>query len=73
MLPAFEHSVFYEYACADFLSYRYIQGFVTSLGVSNPFTFVVAFVGVQGLIEAIVCFILAGAISRALSAALHRI
>ena len=44
-----------------------------SLGVSNPFTFVVAFVGVQGLIEAIVCFILAGAISRALSAALHRI
>ena len=51
----------------------YIQGFVTSLGVSNPFTFVVAFVGVQGLIEAIVCFILAGAISRALSAALHRI
>ena len=25
----------------------YIQGFVTSLGVSNPFTFVVAFVGVQ--------------------------
>ena len=51
----------------------YIQGFVTSLGVSNPFTFVVAFVGVQGLIEAIVCFILAGAITRALSAALHRI
>ena len=51
----------------------YIQGFVTSLGVSNPFTFVLAFVGAQGLIEAVVCFILAGAISRALSAALHRI
>ena len=45
----------------------------TALGVSNPFTFVLAFVGAQGLIEAVVCFILAGAISRALSAALHRI
>ena len=51
----------------------YIQGFVTSLGVSTPFTFVLAVVGAQGLIEAVVCFILAGAISRALSAALHRI
>lgn len=58
---------------AIFYNTDYIQGFVTSLGVSNPFTFVVAFVGVQGLIEAVVCFILAGAISRALSAALHRI
>ena len=25
-LPAFEHSVFYEYACADFLSYRLYPG-----------------------------------------------
>ena len=51
----------------------YIQGFVTSQGVSNPYTIEEAYVGVQGLIEAIVCFILAGAISRALRAALNRI
>ena len=25
-LPAFEHAVFYEYACADFLSYRLYPG-----------------------------------------------
>ncbi len=49
---------------------EYIQGFVQALGVSNPFTFVVAFVGVQGLIEAAVCFVIAGAVSRALGAAL---
>ena len=55
-----------------FYNTDYIQGFVSALGVSNPFTFVVAFVGVQGLIEAVVCFVLAGAISRTLGAALHR-
>ena len=56
-----------------FYNTEYIQGFVSALGVSNPFTFVVAFVGVQGLIEAVVCFVLAGAISRTLGAALHRV
>ena len=72
--PAFETLCFFMSTLVlIFYHTDYIQGFVTSLGVSNPFTFVVAFVGVQGLIEAIVCFILAGAISRALSAALHRI
>lgn len=49
---------------------EYIQGFVQALGVSNPFMFVLAFVGVQGLIEAIVCFLIASAVSRTLGAAL---
>lgn len=48
----------------------YIQGFVETLGVSNPFTFVVAFVGVQGAIEAVVCFLIASVVSRALATAL---
>lgn len=48
----------------------YIQGFVSALGVSNPFMFVVAFVGVQGLIEAGVCFLIASAVSRTLGMAL---
>lgn len=49
---------------------EYIQGIVQTLGVTNPFMFVVAFVGVQGLIEAAVCFLIASAVSRALGAAL---
>ena len=48
----------------------YIQSFVTALGVSNPFMFVLAFVGIQGVIEAGVCFVIASAVSRALGAAL---
>ena len=55
-----------------FYNTDYIQGFVSTFGVTNPFAFVVAFVGVQGAIEAIVCFLLAGAISRALGTALHK-
>lgn len=49
----------------------YIQGFVTKLGASNPLMFVIAFVGIQGLIEAGVCFVIASAITLTLSSALE--
>lgn len=49
-----------------FYNSDYIQGFVTGLKVTNPFTFIIAFVGVNGLIEAGVCFILGTAISKTL-------
>ncbi len=55
-----------------FYNTDYIQSLASSLGVSNPFVFVVAFVGVQGLIEAVVCFLIATAVSRALAAALKQ-
>lgn len=41
-----------------------IQGYVKSLHVGNPFAFVVAFVGIQGTIEAIVCFVIASVVAR---------
>jgi uncharacterized membrane protein len=53
-----------------FYNTDYIQGFVETLGVKNPLTFVVAFVGVQGAIEAVVCTVVAAAVGRALAAAL---
>lgn len=49
-----------------FYNTPYIQSFAAKFGTSNPFTFVVAFVGVQGTIEAIVCFVVASILSRAL-------
>lgn len=48
----------------------YIQGFANTLGVSNPFAFVLAFVGINGVVEIAVCLILGTAISKALQAAL---
>jgi len=53
-----------------FYNTEYIQGIADTLGASNPVVFVAAFVGVQGLIEAVVCFLIASAVSRTLAAAL---
>lgn len=55
-----------------FYQTEYIQGLVTSLGVHNPLAFVIALVGIQGCIEAVVCGILSGTISMALAKALKK-
>lgn len=55
---------------AFFYHTDYIQGFVTALGAANPLLFVLAFVGVNGLIEALLCFVVGSAITRALMIAL---
>lgn len=55
-----------------FYNTDYIQGFVSNFGVTNPFLFVLAFVGVQGMIEAIACFSIASVVTLALAAAFKR-
>ena len=55
-----------------FYSTEYIQGFVYAMGTKSPFTFVLAFVGVQGLIEAILAMVVGAAISKALYMVLYR-
>lgn len=50
----------------------YIQGLVQKLGVANPFAFIIALVGVQGLIEAVVCLLIAGTVGLILAKALQR-
>ena len=54
------------------LFYRteYIQGIVEARGVSNALAFVVVFVGINGVVEALACFVAGSAISKALQAAL---
>lgn len=49
----------------------YIQSMVTALGAKNAFLFILAFVGVNGLVEAIACFVVGTAISAALRKALR--
>lgn len=43
-----------------------IQGYVQQLGSPNAFLFVLAFVGIQGLLEALICAVAGTAVSRAL-------
>ena len=50
----------------------YIQTLVNSLGASNPIMFVITLVGIQGLIEALVCGILSGTVSITLAKVLKR-
>lgn len=50
----------------------YIQNLASSLGAKNPLGFIVALVGIQGVIEAFACGILSGTISLTLAKALKR-
>ncbi len=68
--PLFNTLFFMGSLVLIFYNTEYIQGFAQTLGVSSPFMFVVAFVGIQGLIEAAVCTVIASAVSRTLALAL---
>lgn len=50
----------------------YIQGIARNFGAANPFTFILALVGVQGVIEAVAGLLIGGTIGLVLSRALHR-
>ncbi len=51
---------------ACFWQTDYIQNIAHSLGTTNVFAFVAAFVGINGIVEAVCCTILAAVISKAL-------
>ncbi len=55
-----------------FYNTEFIQGLSAQLGTSSVFTFVIGFVGINGLVEAVACFVVASAVSKALSVALKR-
>lgn len=70
--PLLNTLFFMGFLCIFFYNTEYIQGLAAGLGVGNPILFVAAFVGVQGLIEAAICFVIASIVSRALFVALKR-
>lgn len=51
----------------------FIQGFVSSTGASNALIFIVLFVGMNGLIEAVLTFVVGSAITKALQVALKNV
>lgn len=46
-----------------FYGSEYIQGIAADKGASNPFTLVIAMVGVQGLVEAVTCCVVSTAVT----------
>lgn len=55
-----------------FYGSEYIQTLASGMGTNNPIAFAAIFVGVQGVIEAVVCCILSGLLSRVLYPIVHR-
>lgn len=56
-----------------FGSTDYIQGIADAMGTKNIWAFAVAFVGLNGLVEAIVCFVAGTAVSKALALFLDKL
>lgn len=69
--PVLNTVFFMGFIVLVFYHLDYVQNLVTSLNAPNAFMFVVLLVGVQGLIEAGVCGVLGGIISRAVAAVLN--
>ena len=60
------NTVFYMgLMCLIFYNCEYVQNLVATTGAANPILFVLAVVGVQGVIEALVGFVVSAAISKA--------
>lgn len=67
------NTVFYMgLMCLIFYNCEYVQSRVAATGAANPILFVLAMVGVQGLIEVLVCGVVGCIISKAVDAALGR-
>lgn len=70
--PLLNTLFFMGYICMVFYKTEYIQNLVAAKGAANPFMFVVLLVGVQGLVEAVVCGTLGGIVSKAVDHYLKR-
>ena len=50
-----------------FYNTEFVQSFASQLGTTNPLAFVIAFVGIQGLVEAIVCTVVSIPVAMAIN------
>ncbi len=67
------NTVFFMTAlCICFYQTDYIQGFTQVLGTTNVFAFIVSFVGLQGLVEALLCATLGSTIAKPICVALNK-
>lgn len=70
--PLLNTLFFMGYIVLVFYSSDFVQNLVAAKGAANPLMFVILLVGVQGMVEAAVCGILGGIISKAVDAFLKR-
>ena len=70
--PLLNTLFFMGYIVLAFYQTEYIQGLVSAKGAANPLMFVVLLVGVQGIVEAVVCSVAGTAAASGVKKALRR-
>lgn len=68
--PLLNTLFFMGYIVLAFYQTDYIQNLVSTYGAANPIAFVVMLVGVQGLVETVVCTVVGGAVTKGAALAL---
>ena len=72
LAPVFNTLFFMSTLCLFFYNTEYIKGFANLLGSANVFTFVLLFVGINGLVEILAGSLIALPLSKALAKALKK-
>ena len=68
--PILNTVFFMSTLCLFFFGTEFIQGFVATLGAGGVFSFIILFVGINGLVEILCGFLLALPLAKALSVAI---
>lgn len=68
--PVLNTLFFMSYICMVFYQTEFVQKLVADKGAANPVMFVILLVGVQGLVEAVVCAAVGGAVTKGVSVAM---
>ncbi len=72
LMPLFNTVFFMGCLCLFFYNTEYVQNLVNTYNATNPFSFVIAMVGIQAIVEAVIGCVLAGSVGLVLSKVLHR-
>ena len=72
LMPLFNTVFFMSSLCLFFYPTEYVQNLVTKYNANGPLSFVIAMVGVQATVEAVIGCVLAGTVGLVLSKVLHR-
>lgn len=70
--PALNTIFFMGYLCLAFFQTEYVQNLCTALNTTNPFVFVCLLVGFQAVVEAVVCCLVGGIVSKAVDVIVNK-
>lgn len=70
--PALNTIFFMGYLCLAFFNTEYVQGLCQAIGATNPIMFICLLVGFQAVVEAVVCCLIGGIVSKTVDVIVNR-